>query len=245
MGATYHDGDLGTILAVLAHPDDEAYVAGGLMALAVDAGRRVVCVTATRGERGFGDDDLRPVEERAAVRTSEMEACLAELGVTEHVWLEYPDGGCAEVDEGEAVARLAALLEEVRPDTVITFGPEGQTYHQDHIAVSRWTTRAVRRSPVPARLLYADTTPEWIAAISAYVPLDQLMMTDDPPPTTPAEELAVWFVCDDELAARKVRALRAQASQVEGLVARVGLEPYLRLTRDEMFRDPTDADWPA
>ena len=243
MGRTFHDGDLGTMLAVFAHPDDEAYLAGGLMALAVDAGRRVVCVTATRGERGFPDDDPRSLAERAAVRTTEMQACLAELGVTEHVWLEYPDGACVEVEDEEAVGRVAALIEEVRPDTVVTFGPDGQTYHEDHIAVSRWTTWAVRRSPVPTRLLYAETTPEWVAEVSRFVPLEELMMTDDPPPTTPADELSVWFVCDDKLAARKVRALRAQASQVEGLVAMTGVEAYIRLTRDEMFRDPTDADW--
>ncbi|HEY6532379.1 MAG TPA: PIG-L family deacetylase [Acidimicrobiales bacterium] len=244
MGQTSHDGDLGTILAVFAHPDDEAYLAGGLMALAADAGRRVVCVTATRGELGFGDDDPRTVEERAAVRTAEMKACLAELGVTEHHWLEYPDGGCVFVDDEEPVVRLSSLMEEVRPDTVLTFGPDGQTYHDDHIAVSRWTTRAVRRSDAAITLLYAVMTPEWLTALSAYVPVEHVMMTDDPPPTTPADQLALWFVCDDELAARKVRALRAQASQVEGLVSLAGLEAYTRLARDEMFRMPTLADWP-
>ena len=70
------------------------------------------------------------------------------------------------------------------------------------------------------------------------------MMTDDPPPTTPEDQLALWYVCDDDLAARKVRALRSQASQVEGLVAMAGLEAYTRLTRDEMFRLPTALDWP-
>lgn len=244
MHQTASDGDLGTILAVFAHPDDEAYIAGGLMARAVDAGRRVVCVTATRGENGFGDDDPRTVDERSAVRTAEMTACLAELGVTEHHWLEHPDGGCARVDDEVPVARLLELIEDVRPDTVLTFGPDGQTYHEDHIAVSRWTTRAVRRAQSDATLLYGVMTPEWLNAISAYVPLEQVMMTDDPPRTTPEDELALWFVCDDELAARKVRALRAQASQVEGLLSLAGLEAYTLLTRDEMFRAPTSEDWP-
>jgi LmbE family N-acetylglucosaminyl deacetylase len=244
MSRTAHDGDLGTILAVFAHPDDEAYLAGGLMALAADAGRRVVCVTATRGELGFGDDDPRSIEERVEIRTGEMKACLAELGVTEHHWLEYPDGGCAAVDDDEAVARVHALVDEIQPDTVLTFGPDGQTYHQDHIAVSRWTTRAVRRSGGGAVLLYSVMTPEWLSALSAYVPIEHVMMTDDPPPTTSADQLALWFVCDDELAARKVRALRAQASQVEGLVSMAGLDAYTRLTRDEMFRAPTSEDWP-
>src|SRR5687767_15747549 len=41
---------LGTVLGIWAHPDDEAYLSGGLMAMARDHGSRVVCVTATRGE---------------------------------------------------------------------------------------------------------------------------------------------------------------------------------------------------
>ena len=43
---------LGTVLAVWAHPDDESFVAGGLLAAASDAGSRIVCLTATRGEHG-------------------------------------------------------------------------------------------------------------------------------------------------------------------------------------------------
>jgi hypothetical protein len=71
------------------------------------------------------------------------------------------------------------------------------------------------------------------------------MMTDAPPPVCPAEDLALWFVCDDELAERKVRALRCQASQVEPLIAMGGIEIYTRLNRDEMFRAPAPDDWPA
>jgi LmbE family N-acetylglucosaminyl deacetylase len=244
-GPEPHDGDLGTVLAVFAHPDDEAYLAGGLMACAVDAGRRVVCVTATKGELGFPDDDPRSLEERAAVRERELRACLDVLGVTEHHWLDQPDGGCAGADESLPVTRLCELLEEVRPHTVLTFGPDGQTYHPDHMAVSRWTTLATRKMGDDARLLYAAMTPEWIEAFSAAVPVEQVMMTDDPPPTVPAEELALWFLCDDDLAARKVEALRCQASQVESLIAMSGIELYTRLNRDEMYRAPRPDDWPT
>ena len=50
--------ELGTILGIWAHPDDEAWLSAGLMARAVDAGSRIVCVTATRGELGVQDADL-------------------------------------------------------------------------------------------------------------------------------------------------------------------------------------------
>ena len=58
--------DLGTVLGVWAHPDDEAYLSGGLMAMARDAGSRVVCVTATRGELGTPDPQAWPPERLAA-----------------------------------------------------------------------------------------------------------------------------------------------------------------------------------
>ena len=59
--------DLGTILGVWAHPDDEAYLSGGLMAMARDAGARVVCVTATRGELGTPDPRTWPPDQLAVV----------------------------------------------------------------------------------------------------------------------------------------------------------------------------------
>ena len=148
-------GDLGSILGVWAHPDDEAWLSAGLMAQAVDAGRRVVCVTATAGEAGFPDDDPRPEEERMAIRRAEMAASLGEVGVTEHHWLGYRDGHCDEVPDEEAVEIIAGLIADVQPDVLLTFGPDGGTGHVDHIAVCRWSTMACARSATAPRLLYA------------------------------------------------------------------------------------------
>src|SRR5205085_4502124 len=140
--------DLGTVLSVWAHPDDETYVCGGLMAAAVRQGNRVVCVTATRGELGSTDEQRWPPGPALAeVRTKELAESLAELGVSEHVWLDYPDGGCADADGGEAAARIRAIAEDVAPDTVLTFGPDGLTGHSDHMTVSRWVTLAMNRAP--------------------------------------------------------------------------------------------------
>jgi LmbE family N-acetylglucosaminyl deacetylase len=238
-------GDLGSILGVFAHPDDEAYLAGALMAVAVDAGRRVVCVTATRGELGFPDDDPRSIDERKALRTAEMEACLAVLGVEEHRWLDYPDAGCADVPIDEPVARLRAIVDEVRPDTVLTFGPDGGTFHDDHITVGQWTTLACRAASWQPRLLYSTNTPEWIERFTAAVAMDGVMMSDAEPAFTSPEDLAVCFVADDAIAERKASALRKQASQVEALVRQAGEDVFLELMRDEFYRDPTPHDWPA
>jgi LmbE family N-acetylglucosaminyl deacetylase len=239
--------DLGTVLGIWAHPDDEAYLSGGLMAEAVAAGNRVVCVTATRGEEGFPDDDPRSVDERAAVREAEMVACLEILGVSEHHWLDYRDGGCDEVENDEAASRLAALIDDVRPDTVLTFGPDGMTGHVDHRAVSRWTTRALDRiNHAEPALLYATNTAEWATEFMALVDPGEVMMVEDMDlPIVEPHELAVWLKLEHEFLTRKVEALHCQASQVDGLAAQVGDHAFRRLNGEEFFRPATPADWPT
>lgn len=237
-------GELGTVLAVWGHPDDEAYLAAGLMARAVDAGRRVVCVTATQGEAGFPADDPRSEDERKAVRGAELAASLAVLGVTEHVWLGYGDGRCDEVADDDAVAQLLPILDELRPDTVLTFGPDGGTGHPDHIAACRWATLAVQRSGLlGVRLLYSTRSGDWGRRFTDGFDRSLITMVEDlEPESLEPGDLAVWFTCDDVLLDRKVRALRAQASQVEPFLALVGEELYREFNREEFFRAPLPGD---
>ena len=61
------------------------------------------------------------------------------------------------------------LVDEVQPDTVLTFGPDGGTCHPDHIATGRWTTLACRSLPAPPRLLYSTNTPEWVERFESAV----------------------------------------------------------------------------
>lgn len=233
--------DLGTILSVWAHPDDESYGCAGLMAAAVRAGRRVVCVTATRGEQGSTDPERWPAgPELAAVRTAELQACLAEIGVSEHIWLDYPDGGCADVDAAEAVARIRAIADDVRPDTVLTFGPDGGTFHSDHIAVSEWTTEALASSTAArdysAQLHYAATTPQWQQRVSEFIDPAVVMMADREPVTHSVDELSIHFVLEGELLDVKYRAMMCQQSQVGPLLELAGPQRYRELLAEEAFR---------
>jgi LmbE family N-acetylglucosaminyl deacetylase len=229
---------LGTILGVWAHPDDEAYLSAGIMAAAIDEGSRVVCVTATRGELGSLDPVRWPSETLASVREAELDECLAVLGVREHIWLDYPDGGCADVPTDEAVDRLADIVREVQPDTVLTFGPDGMTWHPDHIAVGEWTSAAVGQAAADRRLLYATKTPEWGEAFLATVQADQVMMADQQPPTTPASELAFHVDLEGEALDRKYKALLCQRSQVESLLVAMGEDLYRNFLAEEAFRLP-------
>ena len=232
-----HGNPLGTILGVWAHPDDESYLCAGLMARAVRAGARVVCVTATRGELGSPDEERWPSgAPLAVVRTAEMEAALAVLGITEHHWLDYPDGGCAGVDQDEAVRRVAAIMAEVDPDTVLTFGPDGMTGHDDHKAACRWATAAFDQVAKPGAVLgYATNTPDWNAR---FVPaLDELnVYMGVQPPEHDAADLLVLEDLTGDLLETKLRALKAMTSQVQPLIDAVGEETYRAAMAQEAFR---------
>jgi LmbE family N-acetylglucosaminyl deacetylase len=227
--------ELGTVLGVWAHPDDEAYLSAGLMALACDNRQRVVCVTATRGERGTSDPAIWPPHRLADERARELARSLEILGVGEHHWLAHRDGECAGADAGEAVARLCEVIDRVRPDTVLTFGADGLTAHPDHRTVSAWTGAAVAHAaPAGTRLLHATLAqrraPRWSAlteSLGVYPP--------GYPVLTPDEHLAVDLVLDPGVAARKVRALAAQTTQTAALIAALGVQTYTAWVGDESF----------
>jgi LmbE family N-acetylglucosaminyl deacetylase len=225
---------LGTVLGVWAHPDDEAFLSAGLMALARSGGNRVVCVTATAGDLGTDQPDLWPPARLAALRMREHRAALAELDVHEIVRLGYVDGSCAVAPKDVAVARLLDVLDEVAPDTVVTFGPDGMTGHPDHRAVSGWATAAVEASARRMRLLYATVTPayerrnrEVSERLGAFPP--GLPWTTDP------ENLAVHLVLGEDLLDRKAAALRAHASQTRAQEVAVGTAAFRGWWAEESF----------
>ncbi|MFN2543018.1 MAG: PIG-L deacetylase family protein [Actinomycetota bacterium] len=229
--------ELGTILGVWGHPDDETYLTAGLMAQAIRDGRRVVCVTATRGEEGSWDEERWPTSEMGKVRDAELMESMRIVGVTEHHWLDYYDGKCADVPEDEAVDRIAALMEQANPDTVLTFGPDGMTDHPDHKAVSSWTTIAFSRAAKPgANLYYATTTPEWAQRFVPVMNRFNVFMSPDTPPVTPREEAAIAFELSPELLDLKLRAIEAHVSQVEGMLNAFGEDFFREAHREEYFR---------
>lgn len=133
------------LMAVLAHPDDESLGFGGTLAKYAAEGVETYLVTATRGERGrFGDSGEKPPPEVVGrVREAELREAANILGLREVNFLDYMDGDLDRANVPEAVARIAAHLRRVKPDVVITFGPEGAYGHPDHVAISQITSAAV------------------------------------------------------------------------------------------------------
>jgi len=139
-------------MCVLAHPDDESIGTGGLLAQSAAEGVATYLLTATRGERGrFGTDVTRPAPDVVGrTREAELRAAAAELGLKEVHFLDYPDGGLDRVDQAEAITRIAGHIRRVKPQVVVTFGPEGAYGHTDHIAISQFTTAAIVAAADPA-----------------------------------------------------------------------------------------------
>ncbi len=136
------------LLAVLAHPDDESLGFGGTLARYAAEGVAVHLVTATLGDRGRfrgeRDGPSHPGPEALArIREGELRAAVDVLGVRSLTLLGYGDGRLDEADPDDAVRRIAAEVRRVRPQVVVTFGPEGAYGHPDHIAICQFTTAAL------------------------------------------------------------------------------------------------------
>jgi 2-polyprenyl-6-methoxyphenol hydroxylase-like FAD-dependent oxidoreductase/LmbE family N-acetylglucosaminyl deacetylase len=226
---------LGTVLGVWAHPDDETYLSSGLMILARRAGHRVVCVTATRGEHGTSDPDRWPPERLARTRDHEVRAAMAVLGVDDHRILGLEDGTLADLDPAEGTRLVADLLADVRPDTIVTFGPDGMTGHPDHRAVAAWVRTAWDDLPAPRPLLLRATTTDRFARRFADVHAELDVFGPGLPLRTADAEVAVAVHLDDELQDTKLAALKSQATQVAPVLAAMGEDRFRSWFAEETF----------
>jgi len=144
------------LMAVLAHPDDESLGVGGTLAKYASEGVDVHLLTATRGDAGRyrglrpGDPQHPGPGALAAIREAELRAAAAVLGIRDVSVLDFQDRYLDRADPREAVTSIAVHLRRVRPDVVVTFGPDGAYGHPDHIAISQFTTTAVVAAADPA-----------------------------------------------------------------------------------------------
>jgi LmbE family N-acetylglucosaminyl deacetylase/glycosyltransferase involved in cell wall biosynthesis len=137
------NGARGAVVAVVAHPDDEALIAGGTLALAAAAGLSTGVVSLTRGELGpISDRGLADERTLGVVRERELRASGAILGVDWTCCLDHPDGELEWADVEAAARELADLLRPAAPAVLLTFGEDGLYGHQDHVATWRIARRA-------------------------------------------------------------------------------------------------------
>jgi LmbE family N-acetylglucosaminyl deacetylase len=133
------------LMAILAHPDDESLGLGGTLTKYAAEGIETYLVCATRGERGwFGEAAAYPgPAELGRIRQAELGSAAKVLSLREVSFLDYIDGDLDQADPREAIGKIVTHLRRVRPQVVITFDPNGDYGHPDHIAVSQFTTAAI------------------------------------------------------------------------------------------------------
>jgi LmbE family N-acetylglucosaminyl deacetylase len=169
-----------TMMAVHAHPDDEASSTGGVLAAYSAQGIQTVVVTCTNGEFGDAPGGIKPGldghEEQAVAqhRLAELRASCAILGVSHLELLGYHDSGMPDWDfkdrpdafcnvpEADVAARISRLMEQYRPQILITYDDKGPYQHPDHVHASRAAQAAFASSDIAAKLyLSAMRRSDW------------------------------------------------------------------------------------
>ncbi|HEX8093084.1 PIG-L family deacetylase [Jatrophihabitans sp.] len=259
-----------TLMAVHAHPDDEATGTGGVLAKAAAEGIRTVLVTCTDGRCGDGPDGVKPgdpghdPDKVVELRRQELENSCAVLNVSHLELLGYADSGMmgwptndapgafwtTPVDE--AAGRLAELMRRYQPDVVITYDENGFYGHPDHIQAHRITMAAAELTGIPVKV-YWTTVPR-----SAFAEFGRLMRElgawEEPDPDQPGPEIGLP---DDEITTwvdtrafgdQKYDALAAHASQEENIFfLRMGRQLFTDMMGRETFvrvQDRTGAALP-
>lgn len=230
---------LGTILGVWAHPDDEAYLSAGLMRLALENGQRVVCITATAGECGTDDPFTWPPGVLGPARRMELRASLAALTAgldarIEHHWLDHRDGTCSHVKPEVGASQVGAIIDQVQPDTIVTFDPGGLTGHPDHQAVAEWSALALDSRPQIGHLETAITR-SWVEHFGDEVDIGSYF-DEGFPKIVDDDDIDLNLVLDDELWAVKDCVLRAHATQVDSVISHLGSELWRAFSINESFR---------
>lgn len=229
----YDVGALGRLLGIWAHPDDETYLSGGLMAAASRNGQPTMCITATSGEHGTIDPIEWPPKRLARRRRRELRRALAILGVDHRVQLGHPDGGLAHVDPDRGIDELIGHIERFRPDTVVTFGPDGFTGHCDHQVVGEWATTASQRAGT-SLVLHTARNSSWIEQFDSAHRQFPIFYPGYPLPVDD-RDIVLDLVLDDDALDQKTRALLAHATQTVAIVAALGCSQWREWFRRETF----------
>jgi LmbE family N-acetylglucosaminyl deacetylase len=262
-----------TLMAVHAHPDDEATSTGGVLAQYAAEGIRTVLVTCTDGACGDGPGGVKPGDPGhdpaavAAMRRQELETSCDVLKISDLEMLDYADSGMmgwpsndapgsfwqAPVEEG--AARLAELMRHYRPDVVVTYDENGFYGHPDHIQAHRITMAAVEMTELTPKV-YWTTMPR--STMQRFGELIREFQPDMAEPD-PAElaELAKIGLPDDEIttwvdatafSGQKFDSLAAHASQGDNIFfLKMGKERFGELMGVETFvrvQDTTGAAVP-
>ena len=235
------------LLAVFAHPDDEAFSIGGSLAKYAAEGKDVYLVTATRGEAGeIRDPGLATKANLPQVREQELRCACEAYGIHPPIFLDYLDGQLTIVNQGQAVGKLVRIIRQIKPQVMITFGPDGIYGHYDHLAVHRWAAAAYDlaadsdcfpdrdacETHLVSKLYYRVTSEEALAARAAGGQRAAVSMDGVPFPFVgyPMREITTVIDVGDYVEAKR-QGILCHATQV-------GLDNRYAQAPEEVLADP-------
>jgi LmbE family N-acetylglucosaminyl deacetylase len=229
-----------TLMAVHAHPDDEASSTGGVLALYGDQGIRTVVVTCTNGEFGDAPGQVKPGDDGhdeqavAQLRLSELRQSAKILGVTHLELLGYHDSGMPDweyknrpdafcnIPLEQVAGRIGALIEQYRPQVVISYDDKGMYQHPDHVHASLAAAAAVELTGLPAKFYQSAMRPStwrkvWEALREAGVDIgeEREVTEEQRQQMADAEQRITTSVDIRSVVERKREALMAHASQIQ------------------------------
>jgi LmbE family N-acetylglucosaminyl deacetylase len=202
-------------LVIVAHPDDAEFLCAGTVAKLVHEGWQVGYVLTTSGDKGSHDEEMS-AEKLAAIREKEQRAAARAIGVTDCVFLGYPDGFVE--DTPELRGKLVREIRRFRPDTIVTWDPYRAGHnHRDH----RLTGQAALDAAYPlsrSPLYFPEQIEEGLQAHRAGEAL--LAGTDRPN----------YHVDVSDYLNAKIKALRCHKSQI----GRYGIAQVRKRVRERM-----------
>jgi LmbE family N-acetylglucosaminyl deacetylase len=217
-----------TLAAIFAHPDDEAFGTGGTLAKYASQGVDVHLITATLGEAGqIANPAVTLTQPLSVLREQELRCACACYGLKALHLLGYIDGQTTVAPQNGAVYRIVKLLRQLKPQVVLSFGPEGIYGHYDHLAIHRWATAAVELAGESdwwpeagpphrvAKFYYRAMLEEQIAQVEkfngrSFVPIDGVPF---PFVGYPSERITTIIDIRD-FAEAKLKGIRCHASQL-------------------------------
>ena len=140
------------IVALISHPDDETTMAGTLALLSKDHEVYIIC--ATSGDAGENHHEKKD-EMLVFIREDELRESARILGVKHVSFLGFRDGSLCNNNYHSLAKKIENKLEELRPETIITFEPRGITGHIDHIVISMVSTYLFNHLPYVKKIMYA------------------------------------------------------------------------------------------
>lgn len=139
------------ILVVYPHADDEALTVGGLVGISKEYGNDTTLAILTKGEKGTPNADLK--NDLKEIRTIEAKESATILGITKLIQEDFGDGELAN-KRVELTEYLNRLIQEEKPDLIITYDQSGLYGHPDHITTSEIITELVKTKHLDTKLWY-------------------------------------------------------------------------------------------